>query len=283
MKSVTLTLIALFVLTAVLFSSSACSDKKPATDTLAVDTLSQDTLPADTAEAIIAETPMPKAADELFNDFFFNFAANRKLQRKRIKFPLPVTVNGHTHTLQASEWKTDHFFMKQQYYTTIFDSPRQMDLAKDTAVAHVTIERINLNKRMVKQYIFDRINGLWTMTAINEHALRNNVNTSFLSFYRQFSSDSVFQEKSLDDLVTFTAPDPDDDFSTITGTITPDQWPAFKPQLIPGGIIYNIIYGQTYKEPNRKYFVVSGVANSFVLEMDFRRKNGKWKLVKFNN
>ena len=30
---------------------------------------------------------MPKAADELFDDFFFNYAANRKLQLKRTTWP----------------------------------------------------------------------------------------------------------------------------------------------------------------------------------------------------
>lgn len=37
---------------------------------------------------------MPKAADELFDDFLFNFAASRKLQRQRVHFPLPVYRNG---------------------------------------------------------------------------------------------------------------------------------------------------------------------------------------------
>ena len=39
----------------------------------------------DSAAEVIASTPMPKAADQLFDDFFFNFIANKKLQRNRIK------------------------------------------------------------------------------------------------------------------------------------------------------------------------------------------------------
>ena len=41
-------------------------------------------------EVASEETPMPKAADELFDDFIFNFAANRTLQASRIKFPLKI-------------------------------------------------------------------------------------------------------------------------------------------------------------------------------------------------
>ena len=51
-----------------------CSDKKNSmTDSMSIgDSLTADTAATDTMETIIAETPMPKAADELFDDFFFN-------------------------------------------------------------------------------------------------------------------------------------------------------------------------------------------------------------------
>ena len=87
-----------FVLAAVMtligFPLGACSDKKPAADTTVVDSIPADTVTADTLETLISETPMPKAADELFDDFIFNFAANRKLQLARIKFPLAVENGG---------------------------------------------------------------------------------------------------------------------------------------------------------------------------------------------
>ena len=62
------------VVCAVSFSSVGCTDKKPtATDSDSVaSVVGQEVV--DTMEQIIAETPMPKAADELFDDFFFNFA-----------------------------------------------------------------------------------------------------------------------------------------------------------------------------------------------------------------
>ncbi len=60
----------------------------------------------------------------------------------------------------------------------------------------------------------------------------------------------------------FTGPDPDDDFSTMTGDIEPETWPAFAPQL-PHGMIYNIIYGQKYTESSQKIFVIRGIANGY--------------------
>ena len=114
---------------------------------------------------------MPKAADELFDDFFLNFAANRKLQQKRIKFPLEVPRGGKTDTLSKAKWKTDNFFMRQGFYTLIFDNRRQMNVVKDTSINHVVVEKITFGIKTVKQYVFDRIGGLWTMQSITYRPL----------------------------------------------------------------------------------------------------------------
>ncbi|MFW5478990.1 MAG: DUF4348 domain-containing protein, partial [Segatella copri] len=92
MKKLSFITVMLAVLTIVCFTSVGCKDKKPATlvDSVAPDTIVADTQAMDSTEKLIEETPMPKAADELFDDFLFNFAASRKLQRQRVHFPLPV-------------------------------------------------------------------------------------------------------------------------------------------------------------------------------------------------
>ena len=113
-----------------MLTTTGCADKKASgADSTMTD--STDTTAADTLEQLITEQPMPKAADELFDDFIFNFAANRKLQMKRIKFPLKV-VNGKTEKLlEKGQWKMEHFFMNQGYYTLIFDNRKQMKLVKN--------------------------------------------------------------------------------------------------------------------------------------------------------
>ena len=120
----------------ILMMPTGCTDKKPKpVDTLAADSLIADTTGSDSTQDIIEATPMPKAADELFDDFVFNFAANRKLQRKRIVFPLKVYRNGKLEKeIPETKWKMEHFFMRQQYYTLIFDNMRQMEVVKDTTI-----------------------------------------------------------------------------------------------------------------------------------------------------
>lgn len=284
MKKLSFLSVLLAVLTIVCFSTMGCTGKRPAevADSSAVDTMAADTQAMDSTEKLIEETPMPKAADELFDDFVFNFAANRKLQLSRVHFPLPVYRNDKVvKTIDKRHWKMEHFFMRQDYYTLIFDNQKQMNLVKDTIIDHVVIEKLFYAKKLVQQFLFNRINGQWMMTSINYKPMYANQNASFLKFYGQFATDSTFQAEHLHNPVKFVGPDPDDDFSTMTGDIEPETWPAFAPKL-PSGMIYNIIYGQKYNESNQKIFVIRGIANGLETELTFRRIGGKWMLMKLN-
>ena len=273
-------LTAFFAFLALMFS---CKGNKTETgDSLPTDSDSiKDTAVVDTMEQIIAETPMPKAADELFDDFFFNFAANKKLHIERTQFPLPVERAGKTDTIGKKQWKTDRFFMRQGYYTLIFDNFRQMNVVKDTSVNKVVVEKIYFNIKTVKSYNFNRVNGLWKLTSINYKGIHENRNASFLKFYHQFVTDSTFQAESISNPMEFIGPDPDDDFSQMEGLITPETWPAFAPEL-PNNMIYNIIYGEDSKPGLQRIFVIRGIANGLEMELTFKRKKSKWMLTKLS-
>ena len=282
MKKLSLITVMLAVLTIVCFTSVGCTDKKPvpAVDSTAADTAVADTQAMDSTEKLIEETPMSKAADELFDDFLFNFAASRKLQMERIHFPLAVYRNDKLKKhIAKRHWKMEHFFMRQDYYTLIFDNHRQMNLMKDTTIDHVVIEKVFYSRKVVQQFLFNRINGQWMMTSINYKPMYQNMNSSFLKFYGSFATDTAFQSRHLHNPVKFTGPDPDDDFSTMTGEIEPETWPAFAPQL-PHGMIYNIIYGQKYTESSQKIFVIRGIANGMETRLTFKRIGGRWQLMK---
>lgn len=282
MKKLSLITVMLAVLTIVCFTSVGCTDKKPApaVDSTAADTAVADTQAMDSTEKLIEETPMPKAADELFDDFLFNFAASRKLQMERIHFPLAVYRNDKLKKhIAKRHWKMEHFFMRQDYYTLIFDNRKQMNLVKDTTIDHVVVEKVFYCRKVAQQFLFNRINGQWMMTSINYKPMYQNMNSSFLKFYGSFATDTAFQSRHLHNPVKFTGPDPDDDFSTMTGEIEPETWPAFAPQL-PHGMIYNIIYGQKYTESSQKIFVIRGIANGMETRLTFKRIGGRWQLMK---
>lgn len=259
---------------------SACTGNRQTTEDVTADSTGvADTVVIDTLEELIAETPMPSAADELFDDFIFNFAASKTVQLQRIQFPLPV-IKGETQELvQKNAWTVDHFFMQQGYYTLIFDNEKQKELCNDTSINHVVVEKIYLNKKFIRQYDFQREKGLWMLKQVRLTDIENSPNTSFLTFYHNFASDSLFQAQSLNTTVDFVGPDPDDDFAQMQGVITPETWPAFAPEL-PTDMIYNIIYGNERSEGNQKVFVIRGIANGFEVELTFKLSGGKWRLMK---
>ncbi len=267
------------ILVTMMFWTAGCTNKaQSGADSLSTDSV--DTAKVDSLDALLESQPMPKAADELFDDFIFNFAGNNKLQQARIKFPLLNINNGDTGYIKKENWQIEHFFMRQGYYTLILDSRKQLNLTKDTNINNVTVEKIFLRKNYVKQYNFNRIRGEWMLTSINSHAVQKNSNSSFLQFYQRFATDSAFQYKSLNETIDFSGPDPDDDFSELEGEIFPEQWDVLGPTDLPSGTIYNIIYGQKYVQNNYKVFLLRGIANGQELEMTFQRKGGAWKLIR---
>ena len=271
--------LAVFAMVLLMFS---CTGKKAGQgDVMPEDSVADTTevTETDTLELLITETPMPRAADALFDDFIFNFVANKKLQKERIIFPLRTTENGKTELTQKDQWEMERFFMRQGYYTLFFDNDKEMALMKDTAVSEATVEKIQLKKNRVMNYLFQRIKGAWMLKEIRVTPLNENPNASFLAFYQRFVSDSVFQVKSLNETVQFVGPDPDDDFNMMEGVITPESWEAFAPTL-PTKVLYNIVYGKPVAEGKDKIFLLRGVANGLEMELRFKKVGGKWLLMK---
>ena len=262
-----------------MLATAGCTDKKPAvTDSLEVDSLA-DTLATDSVEEMFAEQPVPKAADELFDDFFFTFIKSKKHQLERIDFPLQVTQGKKTTLMQRREWRMDRFFMDQNYYTLIFDNRRQMSLPKDTSINNVVVEKIDLTSNSVRKYHFDRRNGEWRMTQLEKYAQYQQTNASFLHFYQKFATDTLYQMEHLSEEIAYMGPDPENENEDMKGVISPDEWFYMGPGELPSGILYNILYGQEYVQSGQKILLLRGISNGQEMEMEFKRKDGEWMLT----
>ena len=272
-------ILAIFAFVLIMFSCTG--NKSNQTEEVPADSVADsiDTTDVDSMELLITETPMPRAADAMFDDFLFNFLANKKLQKERVIFPLRVTENGTITKIEKADWKMEHLFMRQGYYTLLFNSDKQMQLMKDTAVSEAVVEKILLAKNQIKNYFFQRIKGAWLLREIKVTPIQSDANASFLAFYQRFVNDTAFQVKSISETVDFVGPDPDDDFNMMEGVITPDTWEAFAPTL-PHKTLYNIIYGKPQEEGNQKIYLLRGVANGLEMELRFKKEGGRWMLKK---
>lgn len=269
-------------LSAIMLLMFSCTGKKAGqTDEVPTDSVadSTDVAVTDTMELLITQTPMPRAADAMFDDFIFNFVANKKLQKERTVFPLRTTEGNKTVNTKEEQWQMERLFMRQGYYTLLFSDEEQMSLMKDTAVSQAIVEKIQLKKNRVVNYRFFRVKGAWMMTSINVTPISENANASFLNFYQKFVTDSVFQLESINETVQFVGPDPDDDFAQMEGVITPDTWEAFAPTL-PVKVLYNIVYGKPKAANKEMIFLMKGVANGLEMELRFKKVGNKWLLMK---
>lgn len=237
----------------------------------------------DLDEELPAVTPvvedLPKGAEVLFDDFMFNFASDRSLQLRRIMFPLSITRSEHVEHVDTGQWSMEPFFMDRGEYTLIFDTQEQMELVNDTTVSMAVVEKIYLEADSVRQYLFNRQDGRWKLVEVRLQSVDDNVNASFLEFYRRFVTDSMFRQNSLCDEIAFSFADPEDDFGQMEGFITPDSWEAFAPSL-PKDSIYNIVYGEQDANARQKIFIIRGIGNEQDMELTFLQEHGRWKLSK---
>lgn len=229
------------------------------------------------------DEPLPVEEDESFDDFVYRFASDDTLQRQRIVFPLSFYNEDKKMSIEKRFWKHDDLFVKQGYYTLLFDSEKDMELVEDTALNKVKVEFTYLKTRMMKTYLFQRNRGVWMLQQINLSNINKSEEDNFLDFFESFATDSLFQSHHVREPLNFVTTDPDDDFSILETTLDLNQWFAFKPTL-PTDFLFNINYGQQNQPGSSvKIIALKGIGNGFSNILYFQRKDETWELYKFED
>lgn len=263
---------------------SACGNGRSKIDPFATITGMVDSAShrADTLQQAEVE-PKPSEADELFDDFIFNYASDDAVQRQRTVFPLPYYDGDTSSKIEERFWKHDYLFTKQNYYTLLFDRESDMDMVGDTTLKSVQVEWIYLETRMVKKYYFERKRGMWMLEAINLRPVEECEGENFVDFYTRFVTDSLYQSRHIADPLQFVTIDPDDEFAILETTLDVNQWYAFRPPL-PADRLSNINYGQRNEDnSNTKILKVNGIGNGYSNVFYFRRRGGEWELYKYED
>ncbi|MDY2641712.1 MAG: DUF4348 domain-containing protein [Mediterranea sp.] len=264
---------------------SACGQKKTTIDpfdqlTSMVDSAAHK---ADTVPLPVVEEIKPIEADELFDDFIFNYAQDHELQLQRTKFPLPYYKEDSPLKIEKAFWKHDDLFSKENAYTLLFDNEEQMDLVGDTTLMSVQVEWIYLKTRTIKKYYFEKLKGVWMLEAINLRKMATDEPADFIAFYTRFATDSLFQQKHIAPRLQFVTIDPDDEFSILETTLDAGQWTAFSPQL-PKERLSNIDYGQHISpQSHTRILKINGIGNGYSNLFYFRRQGESWELYRYED
>lgn len=265
---------------------ASCGNKQKTNDPFAaltnmIDSAKQ--LPDSIQQPVADESPKPIEADELFDDFIFNYASDDALQRQRTIFPLPYYKGDTPIKIEKKYWEHDYLFSQQSYYTLLFDNEEDMDLVGDTALTSVQVEWVYLKTRMMKKYYFERIKGAWMLEAINLRKIEKGENEDFIDFYTHFVKDSIYQSEHIHTPLQFITIDPDDEFSILETTLDLNQWYAFRP-VLPTERLSNINYGQKNDDKSTtKILKVNGIGNGYSTVFYFRKKRGEWELYRYED
>lgn len=232
----------------------------------------------------VAESAMPAAVDELFNDFVFLFDQSNRVQRNRILFPLTVTEGADTLArLTRRDWEHQYLFFQKDFCTVLYNYKGQMALSESTQGKWAEVEQIYLHQRQIHQYHFDRDSlGQWILTAERRLGFEQSELGGFLDFYREFATDSIYQRQHLSGSIRYVERDEDMEHEPLQGIISPDQWVEFAPEL-PRDVLTNIRYGQTYDNPHRMVFEMRGIANGLQVLLVFQQHGGEWRLTALEN
>ncbi len=261
----------------------ACSENVKHPTPSVIEKADSTELVEDTLE-LIEEEVLPETADELFNDFFFNFASDSKFQNERIKFPLKSHNGNETMMLSREDWNRFNRFSSQEYYAIIYEREQEMELQKDTSVNAVSIEWIYLHDECIERFNFRRTAGKWMLTDIENEVMTQTPNGNFLKFYTEFANDSISLHKVINFPLKFTSCPEDETEDTTEEYLSEDEWLTAKDELpIPRDIIVNIDYGQSSISLNRKVLLIEGLSNGLFVKFKFDKKNGQWRLIEIEN
>lgn len=270
---------------AVLLLFASCGGKHTGREAAATDyaTVSDGSVPSAPDTTALPPVEQPEEDDGVFDDFVFNFASDTALQRRRIKFPLPVHEAGKTTRVQAADWKHDSLFAQQSCYTLLFDNEKEMDLEGDAALTSVQVEWIYPAARTVKKYSFEREKEVWMLQDIHIRQMEQGDGEDFADFYARFVTDSLYQCRHIRQPLRYVTIDPDDEFAILETTLDLNQWYAFSP-LLPAERLSNICYGQKNEDRSRtKILKVNGIGNGFSNIFYFRKRAGEWELYKYED
>lgn len=231
------------------------------------------------------ELIIPARADENFEDFLYNFMLDEKLQISRIKFPLPYYTDNQKDSIVEETWEYDPLLSSLESYMVMYDRKADMDLAMDTTLVSTQIEWYSFKEHKRKRHYFERIDGDWMLEAIDYATMvvEEGDEEDFYAFYERFVNDSVFQAERVLKPLTFITLDPEDEFQLLETTLELGQWFAFKPPF-PKDYLTNVNYGQRLDRNSRNRIVeLKGAGDQFYNVFYFQRRNGIWKLIRYED
>lgn len=233
----------------------------------------------DTLE-LFEEEVLPKSADELFNDFFYNYALDEKFRKMRTTYKCESAEDDSVSVGSKPSGVVFRELVVKDFYAVVYEREEELAFQKDTSLSEVVVERMNLDAGIVEQFDFRRYGGTWVMQDFTSTTVDDTPNSDFLAFYSSFSADSVGRLDNVTEPLMFVMTAEDDEGEDEVVEMRLDEWMEISADLpLPSHEIINVNYGQTCISNNNKLLLVVGISNGLSLKYRFMKQGGKWMLV----
>ena len=234
-------------------------------------------------EEAIKDIYLNRGGDELFDDFLFCYINDSNFQLQRTSFPVVLTeLDGKVDSVGKEDWDGYFEFMEGEYTTNLYNSEQEKNTIEDTVCLQASVERINLNTKVITTFEFIKDNGKWNLRSIENQTFKQSDLADFLKFYSLFSQDTSFQYRSLAKSIRISMHDPDDEDQTLDGFVTKDQLSTLNSGF-PDGIISNIRCGQQFAGTRKVLMEKVCLGNGIIESFHFQRKGKTWELVAYEN
>ena len=248
----------------------------PESDTLYADSIEM--LAKDDTLELFEEEVLPESADELFDDFFFNYASDATFRKSRTRCGEQVAVDSAYADSVISGGAFRELSVRD-FYTVIYEREDELAFQKDTSLTEVVVERVDLDSGAVEQFVFKRNNGMWIMCEVASVSVDDTPNADFMAFYSSFSADTIECLNSVAKPLRFVMSADDSDEDEVV-ELELSEWAELSSDLpLPSRELINVNYGQTCISNNNKLLLVVGVSNGLSLRYRFMKQGGKWMLV----
>lgn len=245
-------------------------------------------VPQDKEDPIMADVKVPKAADGVFYDFINAFCLSSKYQKQRIVFPLKLFANGQTRIIEKDGWHFSRLHYNQDVYTVFFPDYQSLSLEKDDKVNKVTVQWFEANKELASYYNFEKLDGRWMLTSINEHSWAEDAEADFLNFYHDFASSEEFRTHHLAETIVYSGVDSDNDDEfdaqpVRNKKISAADWSEELIPVLPSDKFSNIDFGQNLSGSGGRMVSVETPSSGFTCRLYFRKDGAGWQLYKIEN
>lgn len=231
------------------------SDEDVATDSIAVDSLGLEELD------LFEEEVIPKAADEVFDDFLFTYVSNASFRKQRTK---------GTESLDMGD---------DAAAVMIYERDNDLALQKDTTLQQVVLERIDWDTNTIRHYQFNKNQGQWFLSSEEDADISDVPNASFLVFLRDFLTDSLYRHESID-LPLLMKYYSEEDEGIVETELSFEEWNEIYQDLPRlDDYMYNVDYGQSLISSNRKSLLLKGMSNGLSMKFHFGFSDGQWRLI----